>query len=108
MRVVQDRGVPALEVLSTHPVVPTIQFLDSPPRLVIDLSNARMGMKHKQIPVLQENILAIRAEQYQKDPPIMRIVLDLLVPYGLLLGRSGQPPDGATEAAGDSNADYVQ
>jgi hypothetical protein len=82
VRVVHERGVPALEVISTHPLVPTIQLLDSPPRLVIDLSNARMGLPRKRIPVLKENILTIRAEQYQIEPPVTRIVLDLLVPYG--------------------------
>ena len=89
VRVVHERGVPALEVVSTHPVVPTIQLLDSPPRLVMDLSNARMGLKHKRIPVLQENILTIRTEQYQKDPPVTRIVLDLLVPYGYSWDAAG-------------------
>jgi hypothetical protein len=89
VRVVHERGVPAVEVVSTHPVVPTIRMLDSPPRLVIDLSNARMGLQRKRIPVLQENILTIRAEQYQKDPPIMRIVLDLLVPYGYTWDAAG-------------------
>jgi AMIN domain len=82
VRVVHERGVPAIEVVSTHPVIPTIQVLDSPPRLVIDLSNARFGLQRKRIPVLQENILTIRTEQFQRDPPVMRIVLDLLVPYG--------------------------
>jgi hypothetical protein len=82
VRVVHDRGVPALEILSTHPVVPAIQVLSSPPRLVVDLSNARTGLRHKKIAVQQENILAIRAEQFQEDPPVMRIVLDLLAPYG--------------------------
>src|SRR5208282_244409 len=81
VRLLQDRGAPALEVVSTRPVVPTIQQLASPPRLVIDLSHARLGLKQKHIPVLQENILAIRAEQFQNDPPVMRIVLDLLAPY---------------------------
>jgi AMIN domain len=82
VRVVHERGDPAIEVVSTHPVIPTIQSLDSPPRLVIDLANARMGVQQRRISVLQENILTIRNEQFQKDPPTMRIVLDLLVPYG--------------------------
>lgn len=81
VRLVHERGVPAVEIVSTHPLVPTIQPLDSPPRLVIDLSNVRMGLLQKRISVLQENILTIRAEQYQKDPPVTRIVVDLLVPY---------------------------
>jgi len=106
VRVVHERGVPALEVVSTHPVVPTIRLLDSPPRLVIDLSNARMGLLRKRIPVLQENILTIRAEQFQKDPPITRIVLDLLVPYRYTWDVAGnrlmvrlKPPGDANEAA---------
>ena len=82
VQVVHERGVPAVEIVSTHQVVPTIQTLDSPPRLVIDLANARMGPQQKKVPVLQEDILTMRMEQFQKDPPIMRIVLDLLVPYG--------------------------
>jgi hypothetical protein len=89
VRVVHERGVPAIEVVSTHPVIPTIQPLDSPPRLVIDLSNARMGLQQKRISVLQENILTIRNEQFQKDPPTMRIVLDLLVPYGYTWDAAG-------------------
>jgi AMIN domain len=89
VRIVHERGVPALEIVSTRPVIPTIQPLDSPPRLVIDLSNARTALLQKRIPVLQENILTIRTEQYQKDPPVVRIVLDLLVPYGYTWDAAG-------------------
>jgi hypothetical protein len=89
VRVVHDRGVPALEVLSTHPVVPSVQLLKSPPRLVIDLTQARLGLAHKRIPVLQENILAIRTEQFQNDPPVTRIVLDLLAPYAYTWDEAG-------------------
>jgi hypothetical protein len=105
VRVVHERGVPVVEVLSTHPVVPTIQMLDSPPRLVIDLSNARMGMQRKRIPVLQENILTIRAEQYQKDPPITRVVLDLLVPYGYTWDVAGNRLMVRLKPPGDANED---
>ena len=89
VRIVQERGVPALEIVSTRPVVPTIRMLDSPPRLVVDISNARSGLNRKRMNVLQENILTIRAEQYQIEPPIMRIVLDLLVPYGYSWDAAG-------------------
>jgi hypothetical protein len=89
VRVVHEHGIPALEVVSTHPVIPTIKMLDSPPRLVIDLSNTEMGLRRKRIPVLQENILTIRAEQYQIEPPVTRIVLDLLVPYGFTWDAAG-------------------
>jgi hypothetical protein len=113
VRVVHELGVPAVEVISTHPVVPTIQMLDSPPRLVIDLSNARMGLKRKRIPVLQENILTIRSEQYQIEPPITRIVLDLLVPYGYSWDAANnrlmvrlKPPDSKADANAISKSPF--
>ena len=89
VRIVQERGVPCVEVVSTQPVTPTVQMLDSPPRLVIDLPNTEMGLKRKRIPVLKENILTIRAEQYQIEPAITRIVVDLLVPYGYTWDAAG-------------------
>jgi hypothetical protein len=105
VRVVHERGAPAVEVVSTHPVVPRIGLLDSPPRLVIDLSNASMGLQRKRIPVLQENILTIRAEQFQKDPPITRIVLDLLVPCGYTWDVAGNRLMVRLKPAGGSNED---
>jgi hypothetical protein len=105
VRMVRELGGPAVEVVSNQPVVPTIQVLDSPPRLVIDLSNARMGLQRKRIPVLQENILTIRAEQFQKDPPIMRIVLDLLVPYGYTWDAAGNRLMVRLKPPGDANED---
>ncbi len=82
VQVVQEGGLPAVEIVSSHPVLPAIKVLDSPPRLVIDLSNALLGLQRKRTPVLQQDILTLHTEQFQKDPPITRIVLDLLVPYG--------------------------
>jgi AMIN domain len=104
MRVVHDRGVPAVEVVSTHPLVPSIRSLDSPPRLVIDLSNARMGLQRKRIPVQRENILTIRAEQYQIEPPVTRIVLDLLVPYGYTWDVAGNRLMVRLKPSGSSSA----
>ncbi len=89
VKIVYEKGAPAVEVDSTRPVVPTVQMLDSPPRLVIDLANAQMGLPRKRIPVLKENILTIRAEQYQIEPAITRIVVDLLVPYGYTWDAAG-------------------
>jgi hypothetical protein len=109
VRVVQERGVPALEILSTLPSVPSIQFLNSPPRLVVDLLHARMGLKENKenrIDAPQENILGVRAEQFQADPPIARVVLDLRAPYGYTWDEAGnrlmvrlKPPEDANAAA---------
>lgn len=89
VRVVEERGVPALEILSTLPSVPSIQFLDYPPRLVVDLLHARLGLREKKIEVQQGNILAVRADQHQNDPPVVRIVLDLLAAYSYTWDEAG-------------------
>ena len=79
-RIVQEKDGPAVEILSTKPLVPSIRAIAGPDRLVIDLPNARLEALHKRISVEADRIAAIRADQFQQDPPVARVVVDLLAP----------------------------
>ncbi len=80
IRIVQEKDGPAVEILSTKPLVPAIQLLDNPPRLVIDLPQAVLDVKQKRISVQANQISTLRSDQFQQNPPVTRVVVDLLAP----------------------------
>lgn len=111
VQIVQDKGVPTVEILSSAALIPQIQTLNNPPRMVIDLKNARLKLEQKQIQSPKENIRAVHVSQYGSKPPATRIVLDLTAPYGSSWDSSGhrlvvhlRPPDYGDDAAKKSAA----
>jgi len=77
---VRTKGGPAVEILSTKPLIPKVRSLNDPLRLVIDLRKARLDLKQKRIAIQTDQVSALRADQFQENPPVTRIVLDLLAP----------------------------
>jgi hypothetical protein len=88
-RIVQEKDGQAVEILSTRPLVPSIQAISDPDRLVIDLPNARLETQEKRINVQADQIRAIRADQFQQNPPVARVVLDLLAPRAYTWDAAG-------------------
>jgi hypothetical protein len=79
-RIIQEKSGPAVEILATHPIIPSIQQINDPTRLVIDLPNARLDTTNRRISVQADQITTLRADQFQENPPVARVVVDLLAP----------------------------
>ena len=88
-RIVQEKDGQAVEILSTKPLVPSIQSISDPPRLVIDLPNARLETQQKRIDIEADQIGSIRADQFQQNPPVARVVVDLLAPRAYTWDAAG-------------------
>lgn len=88
--VVRDQHGPAVEIISSRPITPVLKKLDAPPRLVIDLPNTRMTLGRKRIDFRSEQVNGVRVDQYQNNPPVARIVVDL-----------SKPVDSTWDAAGN-------
>jgi hypothetical protein len=71
---------PVLEIVSSAPLYPKIEKLNSPPRLVIDLPRASFSLARKRFAYRNDRISAVRVDQFQNDPPVTRLVVDLLKP----------------------------
>jgi len=76
--VVTDQDGPAVEILTTHPVIPSIRALDGPPRLIIDLPNSSIGTLEKRTSIQRDQVTSLRIDQFRQDPPVARVVVDLV------------------------------
>lgn len=72
----QGEGGAVVEISSNGTLIPTITKLDGPPRLVIDLPGAAATTRPR-IAVNRGEVKSLRISQYQQDPPVARIVVDL-------------------------------
>jgi hypothetical protein len=88
-RIVQEKDGQAVEILSTGPLIPAIQAISNPDRVVIDLPNARLDTPQKKISVQADQIGSLRADQFQQNPPIARVVVDLLAPRAYTWDAAG-------------------
>jgi AMIN domain len=69
-----------LAINASGSLTPKIETAEGPLRLVIDLPNATLTRAHKKIPFRNEQIKGVRVSQYQSEPAVTRIVVDLASP----------------------------
>jgi hypothetical protein len=89
VKVIPGKDGPVLEIISDRPLSPVITKLDEPLRLVIDLPKASVAVNRKRIDFRNEEISGIRLNQFQNDPPIARVVVDLVKPTAYTWDASG-------------------
>ena len=78
---VETSSVPSgldLTVVCTKPVEPGFTRLSDPERLVIDLPDTLVGNHPQSVAINGADVRAMRINQFQKRPPVTRIVLDLM------------------------------
>jgi len=87
--VTSDDFGPVLEISATRAITPQIQTVENPLRLVIDLPNSNLSTPKRRIPFRNEQVKSIRLNQYQAEPAISRIVIDLAGPVRYTWDASG-------------------
>ncbi len=80
VRATPQSDLPGIEILTSRPTVPSVLKLENPPRVVIDLPNTRVAPETKHVGLQTADVEGVRLSQFREDPPVARIVVDLLKP----------------------------
>ncbi len=78
-----------VEITASAPVTPKVMKLTAPDRLVLDLPNTLPVGVQRPILVNGREIKAVRVGRYQTDPPVTRVVVDLVSPQDYEIGNTG-------------------
>ncbi len=79
----RERNQVVIEVQAAAPLGYEVQTLANPTRLVVDLPESILVSRRRQFAVDQEDVVGVRVGQFKAEPPVTRLVIDLLsmVPY---------------------------
>ncbi len=83
--VVQGDGSINVEIATNGPVTPKATRLSSPARIVLDFPNSIPAGRNQVVQVESADVKTVRFGQFQADPPIVRVVVDMASarPYDL-------------------------
>ena len=79
-----------IEVTLTQPVVPTVIVATNPDRLVLELPNTSSSAKQQRAVVNQGGVKMVRIGLNSANPPVTRVVLDLVEPRLYELATDGK------------------
>jgi hypothetical protein len=111
LQVLPTRNQVEIEIEASDRIVPQINVLTSPDRLVVDFVNAVPGTQLRGLAVNREGVKSLRVGLFSKNPPVTRVVLDLngpqryqVFPAGrtviVKVGGAGAETAGLTPASG--------
>jgi len=83
--VVQGDGTINVEIATNGPITPKATRLSAPARIVLDFPNSIPAGRNQIVPVESEDVKEVRLAQFQADPPVVRVVIDMASarPYDL-------------------------
>ncbi|MGA9307860.1 MAG: AMIN domain-containing protein [Candidatus Sulfotelmatobacter sp.] len=90
VRVLDSRNQVEIEIETSDRVVPQVNVLTGPDRLVVDFVNAVPGPQLRNQPVNRGEVKSLRVGLFSSDPPVTRVVLDLNGPQRYQVFPSGR------------------
>jgi hypothetical protein len=80
----------AIEVrIPAHGVTPHKMLMKDPARIVLDFRGVQFSSGNQRVAVNQAGVLQVRVSQFQVDPPVARVVIDLSKPMPSRLETAG-------------------
>src|SRR5882757_680703 len=83
-------GQVEIEIEASERIVPQINVLTGPDRLVVDFVNARPSAQLRNLSVNRAEVKNLRVGLFSSDPPVTRVVLDLNGPQPYQLFPAGR------------------
>ncbi len=80
IQILLDQGAPAVEIITTAPVVPQINKSDDAMRLVADFPNTNMSVSEKVVPIKNRDLGALRLNLRNTTPPMVHLEVDFHTP----------------------------
>ena len=89
VKLLLEKGNPALEIETTSPVTPQINKSNEGMRLVIDLPNTNMSVADKVVPIKNRDLSEMRLNLVETTPPKVHVEVDFRTKLGYTWDSTG-------------------